>query len=284
MAGLRDECEAYRQRYGILAAHAPEFVAVRSGLKTAVQITVGAQRLGERERSRLEAIANEAGLMCTFYVRHGLEKVLIAREALRLPDEDEDENVDNRFSYPVCCVRAFESTKGEYYMQGGLRRLLLRAERVDGRLNPFAVATPFHLTTHLPCSLGCTASLAYAERLLELLRERTPALAAGVERWCRRPALYTDVGGIGVLFDGTASGARVGYRAIDYVGEPLQLLQQSRHNEPADVGRFAALVGALRSGDEAELDGATLFIRKSGVEAGRHVAPPHLTWRLLRFD
>ena len=104
-----------------------------------------------------------------------------------------------------------------------------------------------------------------------------------VERWNRRPALHTDICGIGVLFEGTLAGGRVAYRSLDHVGVPAKPLPKSAHNLPSDVALFDELIAALDAGDEAELRGAHLVVRSGGREVRRVARPRHLKWRLVDF-
>jgi hypothetical protein len=280
---LSRQAQEYRRIYGALALSLPEFLAVRAGLKTATQLTLGARAVVEDERERVERLSREAGLRCTFYTRRGLEKVIIARRALPPPANDEDENRDNRFSYPVCCVASFMKRPQEYYFVRYLRARLRNGARYSFVMNPFTVATPFHLVCHLPCSMFCRRTLESAHELLAVLRQRTPEVAAEAERWNRRPALYTDICGIGVLFEGTLDRGRLTYRSFDYIGEPAELLDKSGHNVPADVALFAALLAALSEGDEVELEAARLVVRSRGREVRRLARPRHLKWRLVDF-
>lgn len=281
---LARELEAHRRSYGVVADHLPEWLAVRAGLKQVTQITLHAHHDPEREEARVDRLCREAGLCRTSFARGGQHKLLISRTPIEPPVLGEDENKGNWFSYPSCCVEAYLANPVECYFVQRIGALVAPRQVYDHRMNPFLLHTPFHLLRQYPCSLTCERSLAGVQELLSLLERRTPSLASAIVRWNRRPALFLDVCGIGILFHGTLRRDRIEYEDSFYMGVSAELAPWSPRNTADDLTLFDDIAAAISEGNDVGLDGDVLTIRAGVREVGRFTRPAHLTWRILSFE
>ncbi len=279
---FRDLIEAYRRTYGALADHLAEFLAVREGSKLATQLTLHPRHDPDREGHTIDRLCTAAGLHWTRYIRNGQHKFLIGREPIPAPTSDDD-NPENRFSYPSCCVEAYTADPREYYFLRHIGDLLAGDPSFAFAVNPFLVSTPLHVLSHYPCSLRCPKTLALAEHRLALIRTRVPKLHANLLSWNRAPAFFTDICGIGLLFRGTRTGTRIDYHDLWYVGVPRELARTSPSNTEADFLLFDALVASLQHGNALELDAEELTVLSGEKVQARFPRPAHLTWRVVEF-
>jgi hypothetical protein len=189
---------------GVPAAVVPNLVAVTHGLREALRFEAT-----EAEALALARVADRNGLCAAaggrdrwdpgrrfFYLARTEAAIrrLLAVER-RHPAEE-----GALYGFPTCCIEAFASSRP--WPADAEPNLPLRAWRrtagapfpelnillwyLDGR------RTPYYLISHFPCSFQCTASLAYARALRQLLRAERPELAGQLDAHLPRPILLFD--------------------------------------------------------------------------------------------
>jgi hypothetical protein len=280
---LADATTPYRRSYGLLAAHLPEIIAVRAGLKRALQVTLGNEETRRREDARIRTLCDRAGLHCRFHVRHGRHKVILAKDVVEPPGEDEDENKDNFFDYPDCCLEKFNANPLSCHTVRHVRDLIEHGRRYPFLVNPFLSSTPFHLVCWQPCSLDCPSTHAFAARLYEVVQSRVPALGRGIRHWNQRTVLFTDVCGIGLCFAGRLRENILRHRGCDWIGVPSELLHLAPGTGERDLLLFDRIVTASSKSDEVEWGPSSVIFRRAGTDLDRVERPSHLAMAWVEF-
>lgn len=280
---LADATSLYRRSYGLLAAHLPEIIAVRAGLKHALQVTLGDEETRRREEGRIRTLCDRAGLHCRFHVRRGRHKVILARDIVEPPREDEDENRDNLFGYPDCCQEKFNANPLSFHTVRHIRDLIEHGRRYSFLVNPFLSPTPFHVVCWHPCSLDCPSTLAFAASLFEVVQSRAPALGHGIRHWNRRPVLFTDVCGIGLCFAGKLEGNVLRHSGCDWVGVPSELRHLAPGTRDGDLLLFDRIATAASQSDKVEWGPSVTTFRRGGEVLDRVERPSHLAMALVEF-
>jgi hypothetical protein len=186
------------------AAVVPALVALKHGLRRALRYEAT-----EAEALALARMADRDGLCAAggsrsrwepwrrlFYLARTEETI----EALLAAERRDPVEEGSLYGYPACCVDAF--LRSRPWPADAEPNLPLRAWHrttcapfpelnillwyVDDR------RTPYYLISHFPCSFECTASLAYARALRELLDTERPALARQLDAYLALPILLFD--------------------------------------------------------------------------------------------
>ncbi len=274
----------YKRRFSVLWSHVPELVAIRAGLREATQLSLEPARFA-REQARLEDFCHRAGLALQSYLRRGMVKVLISARAIPNLDPTDEQRLGELFGYPACCVRRFASHQAQPLEPfiNHMTALLGGRDRVDFRLNLLLSCTTLHLVRHFPCHLGCQSTLEQARRLLEAMERLNPRLHRQILRHCRAPALYLDVCGAAVFFQGERLNDRVRYRSCHCPVQPRGLLALSMNASVSDCDLVDELVQTLRLGDELICRPNELLILQRGQWLATFPRPSHLAWQLISF-
>lgn len=275
----------YRRRYGILWDYVPELIALRAGLRGATQLSVTSHRYA-RVRPQLEEFCHRTDLKLRVYERRGMTKILLSTASTADVVVEDEHRFGALFGYPPCCVDRFarpDKTLVEPFVNG-VSSLLAGADPVDLRMNLFLRSTPLHLVRHFPCAIDCPETLAQADALLEAIGRMNPRLHDEILRFNRSPALFLDVCGAGIVFEGTRRGNRLCYTGGHCAADVPSLLPLSTHNTQADCDLLDDLATMLELGDELVVEPDELILYQRGQWLATYPRPKHLAWRLVSFE
>lgn len=279
-----------QKKYGILASILPELIAVRFGLKKALTLKLSAKIFQIKHQNALKKILSASNLYVEYYPSimegNSFINMLISNQKLSVINDNEKDNADNRFSYPSCCIDAFLKKDGAFYFENRNRDLSVgeKMDDFDFRMNPFLIASPFHLYSHLPCSLRCSKTLDYAKKLLDIIKCKNKQLYYDIIHFNRAPVLYIDICGTGILFKGIAKKQKIIYKSFYYDFFPQKnVIERSNNNIPSDRILYHKLIKELAKGDQIDICDSGLMIRKGTELVAKVDRPNHLHWRILYF-
>ncbi len=118
-----------------------------------------------------------------------------------------DEKIGKIFGYPQCCIDAYNNRVNKDYI---LESYKSTKEKFDWKLNNFIQMPNYYLIPHYPCSYDCKESIKLATRILEEIKKEEPAFAEQIERYLKRPVLYSN--NSAMIFEGYVEGNSVIYR------------------------------------------------------------------------
>ena len=191
------------------------------------------------------------------------------------------QNRGNWFSYPKCCIKNYSKHGGGYYFVNCVRDLFMKKSVFDFRMNPFLVATPFHLFVHLPCSLECKKTFDYTKKLLGIIKQKNNRLYKDIVRLNRAPVFYTDILGRGILFEGKIKSNKINYK--NFYFDKSGLKEQSKYNKEGDILLLSSIFGALSQGDSLVLEDGVLSIKKGDSLIKSFENSKHLLWKIINF-
>jgi|GEM_PF-3033997 len=287
----------YHKKYGILDTILPELIAVKFGLKKAVTLKIATKKFSASIQSIIKKNLWYSKLYVDYYpsVAEGNEVIIMLISRKKLSIERiaivKNENFENRFTYPACCISSFLEDHSEkrytpYYGENKTRDLFIKNRQsvFDFKTNPFLRDTPFHLYIHLPCSLGCLNTLEYTNKLLNLIKIKNKKLYCDTIYFNRAPVFYTDICSRGVLFNGTVINRKIIYKNFYYSFSPNKhQIEMMSHNLPGDRLLYIKLLKKISRGDQLELCGSKLVIKKNGKVVANVNKPDHLHWKVMNF-
>jgi len=281
---------ACQKKYGILSSILPELIAVRFGLKKALTIKLSAKNFTAEQQNALKEKLWTSKMFVKFYPSviegNGYINTLISKKNISIINDDKEENYDSRYSYPLCCTKAFLKKDGAFYFENR-NRDLLEEEKMnvfDFRMNPFLITSPFHLYCHLPCSLRCSETIEYAKKLLNIIKRENKKLYSSIVHFNRAPVFYTDICGAGLLFKGIVKDRKISYTDFYFDFFPQKhIIDRSNNNLPSDRILYQKLIKHLSEGNAVELRDSELVIKRGSKSVARLTRPDHLRWRIVDF-
>jgi len=287
-AGAFDRAKSeYHKRYKLLAPYVPELIAMKAGLRTAIQMTLPMEKSFKQKLEMLGQFCSKVGFFLDHYEIHKENKILISGRDLNQVDW-EDKTLEYQMgelcAYPPCCIEKFATHKEwTHPLINNVRDLIENAESFSFIMNPFLRTSPFHLYKHFPCRLDCPESIHFGEKLLEVIERENPGLHRDILRFNQAPALFTDICGIGIMFSGEIKDTRLRYHDhyTDY--DPSSIFQLSSVNRPAEKKLFVDLTDAISRADELVLDGDRLTLQAAGRKVKSFNKPDHLVWKVVDF-
>jgi hypothetical protein len=279
--------EEYYKKYGVMIDIMPDFVAVKNRLKKALSFTIEPHKDFGKCYPSIEDLCARAGLRVEHYpskLDRRNHNILISERKLYIIDDDKDENEDNRFSYPDCCVKAFNNKKKHLsYFNDDIRELLTKEDTFDFRLNPFTINYPFHLISHLPCSLHCKKTLEYSSKLLNIIKKQNKSWYSHIMYFNKTYVLYLDMCGIYILLKGKLSVGKIMYE--DFYPRCLyeKKIGKSVHYSSERYKMFQEILKTLLKGNTIRLKENKLTILKDGKIMRVFKKPKHLFWKIVRF-
>lgn len=279
----------FHARFRILSPWAPELIAMKHGLRSAIMLHIPPGENLESELSWVQTLCHEKGfyqLAKDTYPR-GMDVVIsntpIGSELLK-----DEEKLGGLFGYPACCIQKFtELTRAHRYspLINDVADLVAQGNRFDFKMNIFLQGSPFHLFKHFPCSLRCEETLSFAERLLDAIETENPELHESILRFNKVPVLYTDICGTAILFRGRMEGGCIRYDELYADVNLSDILQFSRRNTAADARLFDDILDSLSTGNEVMLSADALTISGDPLRhQSRTFKSGRLFWKLLSFE
>jgi hypothetical protein len=276
----------YYKKFGMLSNIIPEFLAVKYGLKKAFSHTIESGREFNESFPFIKKLCADSKLWIGYVVskrNHRDYNILVSNKKINIINDDEDENGGNRFSYPSCCVKAFDKSTHSYYFTNNIKKMLVGQDTFDFRMNPFLINYPFHLYTHLPCSLNCKKTLNYAAKSLDIMKEHNKLLYAHTVFFSKAIGLYLDICGMCLLFKGELADGQVNYG--DFYPNKLyeNRISQSGYDLEKKPILFNEIIQALSQGDNFTLKNNKLIIRKGPDAIRSFLKPSDLFWKVVNF-
>lgn len=276
----------YQRTYKVLAPYVSELIAMRVGLRTAIQVSLPVEEVALHEPVLMD-FCQRTGFQLRSYDYAGYRKLLISTEKVAAVDWDDkllEQRMGRLFGYPDCCIENFRDHK-EWVnpLMNRVGPLLRDAKRLEFPMNLFLRTSPFNLVKHLPCSLSCEHTLKSAYKLLEAIARHNETLHEHILRFNRVPTFYTDICGTGILFVGERVGNRIHYSSFYLQDRPDAGLDMSTINKPEDLELFGQLLDALAEGDVLALEGSRLEVRRNDSVLRGFEKPPHLLWQIIQF-
>jgi len=290
-----DATARYYRRYDVLAAYVPELIAMHCGHKTSIQLSLPNDDDLGPSLIRLRDFCDRTGFHLARREEPDAIKVLLANRPL--PDDEfhDKAKLGELLSYPACCIDHCIGNDLNNPLIDHLGDLIRDGDCFPYWMNLFLQTSPFHLFKHYPCSLTCDVTSAYAQTLLEKIREANPSLWTHLRTFLPGPVLYTDICGAGICLvgkpdteahpvgRGAMGSVTVHYRDLFWDANPSQVGPMSRRNTPDDVELFGRLTSLLGQGDQVTLADDACVIRRGTRVMGRLKRPTHLHWKILEF-
>lgn len=287
MNNFNESVDEFYRKFDVMIDILPEFMAVRHGLRKALTFTIEPHKNFKKSYLLIKDFCLKAGLHVEHYpskLDRRNQNVLISRKKMHIIDDDKDENEDNRFSYPSCCIKAF-SKKIEHpnYFNDDARELLKNEDTFDFRINPFTINSPFHLISHLPCSLRCKKTINYSSNLLNAIKKQNKLWYSQVLYFNKVYVLYLDMCGIGILLKGRLSAGQIRYK--DFYPRRLyeKRIDKSIHYSAERYKMFQGVLRSLSKGNSIMLKGDRLTIKNNGRVVRVFQKPEDLFWKIINF-
>ncbi|MDP7079736.1 MAG: DUF483 domain-containing protein [Candidatus Undinarchaeales archaeon] len=118
--------------------------------------------------------------------------------------------------YPSCCIESFQKARRDAqcdYARVAYGNTPGKPSFLTHYLD-LSMPVPFALISHYPCSFSCARSVAFADRLLAIIREEEEGYARAIEENLRVPVLYFGVGK-GIRLHGNVQGGEVLYERCE---------------------------------------------------------------------
>ncbi|TSA45275.1 hypothetical protein D4R51_02110 [bacterium] len=278
--------DQYYKKFGITADILPEFLAVKFGLKKALSFTIASRKEFDKHYPLIKNICAKSKLWIDYVAskknRHDFN-ILISKRKLNIINDDKDQNESNRFSYPSCCIKSFNIRTHSYYFTNNIKKLLIDQDTFDFRLNPFLINSPFHLYSHLPCSLHCEETLTYATKLLNITKRYNKTLYSHIVYFNKTFGLYLDICGMCLLFKGKLADGQINYK--DFYPRKLyeNRVRQSKRDSIESSNLFREICQALSEGNKFTLRDNKLIIKKNRKIVQIFEKPGRLYWKIIKF-
>ncbi len=277
----------YHKRYKLLAPYVPELIAMKAGLRSAIQMTLPMEQSFKQKLGMLREFCIKVGFFLDHYEINSENKILISGKNLKDIDW-EDKNLEYQMgelcAYPECCIEKFVTHKEwTHPLINNVRDLLTKSESFSFVMNPFLRTSPFHLYKHFPCGLDCEKSILFTKELLEVIKQENPGLHGDIVRFNQAPALFLDICGIGIMFLGEIKDGRLTYSNLYYDYDPSSIFQLSSVNHTSDKKLFSDVIEAGASADELILDDKRLTFQAAGRKVKSIASPKRLSWRVVDF-
>jgi MoaA/NifB/PqqE/SkfB family radical SAM enzyme len=277
----------FQRKYGVYSNVLPEIIAVKYNLKEAATFYISSKKELKEEYPIIKDLCEKEGLYIDYARgwRCGEAFIAIISSKKIIPVRAEmEENPSNRFSYPSCCEKLYKQRKYlPYHFENNLRSYFLKNSIFDFRMNPFFHDTPFHLYLHLPCSLDCKRTLAFAKKLLDIIKIKNKILYSHIINFNKSPIFFTDICCSGILLKGSMKGNKINYKSCYSDSLFKSSIKKSKCNILADLTLYNRIISMLLKGNEVELIADKLIIRKDGMNIHTFNKPKHLIWKLLNF-
>jgi hypothetical protein len=283
----------YHQVLGCLAPYVPELLAMRAGLRAAIQLSFSSPEEFDAEIPSLVRLCEQSGFVLDVREANHEQKVFLSVAKLDDIEYLDEHRMGELFGYPACCIDAFTGSGKDkellddshvFPLVNRIRGLISRSDSFAFPMNIFLRTSPFNLYKHLPCSLDCDQTLDYARQVLRIVGDANPELHDHIVRFSRTTALYTDICASAILFEGRRVNNRIDYNDFFYEYEPSGALDMSLYNLPEDCDLFAEIVAALGRGDRLVLTGRHLEVKRDRKRVHRFSRPDHLLWKLVEFS
>ncbi len=121
------------------------------------------------------------------------------------------------------------------------------------------------------------------KKLLDTIENKNKELHSHIVKFNLAHAFYTDICGIGILFDGKVTGSRILYTDYYYEYEPLNIIHRSTYNIPEDCVLFDEIVDAISEGNELVFQKKELVIKSKDKPDRTLKKPDHLFWKIVSF-
>jgi hypothetical protein len=278
--------DQYYKKFDILADVLPELLAVRFGLKRALSFTIESRKEFDKRYPSIKNVCAKSKLHVDYVASkrnpHNYN-ILVSKQKLNMINDDKDQNEGNRLSYPSCCVKAFNIKTHSYYFTNNMKNLLVDQNTFDFKMNPFLMNSPFHLFSHLPCSLHCKKTLNYAAKLLNIVKKYNKPLYAYIVYFNKTFGLYLDICGMCLLFKGKKVRDQIVYK--DFYPKKLYKtrIKQSKQDSVDDPRTFREICRSLSRGNAFTLKGNKLIIKKDRKIIQTFEKPSHLFWKIIKF-
>jgi len=275
--------QTYKKKYGLLAKNIPELIAVKFGLKDATSIDISHHCEFKKKYDIALNFCQKAGLRINYYEAAGEYKLIISKKKFELQKGEEirDQNKNNWFSYPKCCIEKYRNEGQRNYLINGLKKFFEKKEIFNFKMNPFLANTPFHLFVHQPCSLECEKTLKYSQQLLNIIKQKNNELYNYIVLLNKTPAFYTDILGIGILFQGKKELNKIFYK--NFYFEKQGSIAQSKYNTKEDLSYLKEIMQSIQQGDNLILKNNKLTIKKGNNNIAVFNKPEHLFWKIIEF-
>jgi hypothetical protein len=276
----------YYKKFGVIADILPELMAVKFGLKKALTFTVKTRKEFNKHYPSIKNICAKSELWVDYVPSKRNRQdydILISKSKLGVISDDKDQNKGNRFSYPPCCIKSFNIKTHSYYFTNNMKNLLLNQDAFDFRMNPFLMDYPFHLYSHLPCSLHCKKTLSYSKKLLNIIRRYNKILYSHIVFFNKTFGLYLDICGMCLLFKGEIVDSQIRYKEFFPKSLYESRIKQSKRDSIESSDLFQKICQALSEGNRFMLKDNKLIIKKNRKIVRTFEKPDHLFWKILKF-
>lgn len=282
---FEETIQKYEQKYSCLATTIPELIALKTDLKKSILITLHDDEDVDDKYRKIRKFCKDTELVLKTYFREDELKLSISKQDLKIPEQEEEQNIDNRFSYPECCIKKYTNRKEKGHAILWLRETILKEtnENIDFRMNPFLTNTPFHLYIHTPCSLRCEKTLSYAKNLLRIIKNKNFRLYEDIMRFSKGPVFYTDICMTPILFEGSYEKGEIRYKNIYYPPSWNKNLKLFNNNTQEDIILLETIMTKLKKGDKMQVQDNNIIIKKEYKEILKIKKPEHLRWKMMIF-
>jgi hypothetical protein len=166
-----DITKNHKDKYDDLNMFLPDLIAVKSGLKKNLTIPFSED---EKLRENIHNFCKGTGLFYKIYHRKEVIEINISKYPC--PSEEKYGYICSSsfrrgkfLSYPECCINAFVKNKIQFgfHFVNGFRLLIEKSSSTSSFImNLFLNNTPYHLYSHLCCSLECKETSSYGKKLV----------------------------------------------------------------------------------------------------------------------
>lgn len=284
----------FDKKYSVLSKFLPEIIAVKFGLKISTMITLNKNKF-DKYVHLIHDFCSKTDLNFNHYHYFGKKesKILISNKKISIVHDLENQNKNNRFSYPKCCQKNYVNLSNTLVSSctiNSLKQLQINKKGnnfFDFEMNPFLKRSPFHLYLHVPCSLKCKKTLSYNKKLLKLIKNNNKILYSAIVNFNKVPVFYLDIYGIAILFDGYMKSdnksSSIFYRKFYYSIELKENINESSYNLNEDILLFEKIIQAFHQGNQIIFQNNKLIIRNETNLIDLFKKPNHLYWKMIDF-